>query len=53
MPEDYQLTISIGISVFGPDYDFSRTLRQADQALYRAKQNGRDRIEFAGVAADY
>ena len=52
MPEDYQLTISIGVSVFGPDYDFSRTLRLADQALYRAKQNGRDRIEFAGTAAD-
>lgn len=53
MPEDYQLTVSIGVSVFGPDYDFGRTLRLADQALYRAKQNGRDRIEFAGTAADY
>ncbi|ALZ74743.1 GGDEF domain-containing protein [Rheinheimera sp. F8] len=52
MPEDYQLTISIGVSVFGPDYDFGRQLRLADQALYRAKQNGRDRIEFAGIAAD-
>lgn len=51
MPEDYQLTISIGVSVFGPDYDFGRQLRLADQALYRAKQNGRDRIEFAGIAA--
>lgn len=53
MPEDYQLTISIGVSVFGPDYDFGRTLRLADQALYRAKQNGRDCIEFAGTAAEY
>lgn len=52
MPEDYQLTISIGVSVFGPDYDYGRQLRLADQALYRAKQNGRDRIEFAGTAAD-
>ena len=52
MPEDFQLTISIGVSVFGPDYDFARQLRLADQALYRAKQNGRDRIEFAGTAAD-
>jgi len=51
MPEDYQLTISIGVSVFGPDYDFSRALRLADQALYRAKQNGRDRIEFAVIDA--
>lgn len=51
MPEDYQLTISIGVSVFGPDYDFGRQLRLADQALYRAKQNGRDRIEFAGTDA--
>lgn len=53
MPEDYQLTISIGGCVFGPDYDFGRQLRLADQALYRAKQNGRDRIEFAGMTADY
>ena len=45
MPEDYQLTISIGVSVFGPDYDFGRQLRLADQALYRAKQNGRNRVE--------
>ncbi|MDZ7868218.1 MAG: GGDEF domain-containing protein [Rheinheimera sp.] len=51
MPEDYQLTISIGVSVFGPDYDFGRQLRLADQALYRAKLNGRDRIEFAGITA--
>jgi diguanylate cyclase (GGDEF)-like protein len=47
LPADFKLTISIGVSVFAQDYDFSRQLRLADQALYRAKQNGRNCIEFA------
>jgi len=47
LPADFKLTLSIGVSVFAQDYDFSRQLRLADQALYRAKQNGRNCIEFA------
>lgn len=39
-------TVSIGISEFGPgSKDFSALLRCADDALYRAKHNGRNRYE--------
>ncbi|OYW25541.1 MAG: hypothetical protein B7Z51_11065 [Methyloversatilis sp. 12-65-5] len=39
-------TLSIGISEIGPDSkDFSALLRCADDALYRAKHNGRNRYE--------
>jgi len=42
----YQQTISIGISMQTSDYDIERQMQQADQALYRAKQRGRDRVEW-------
>jgi diguanylate cyclase (GGDEF)-like protein len=42
-----RLTISIGVSLFGPEYDFLQQQQQADLALYRAKHFGRNRIEFA------
>lgn len=42
-----KLSISIGIANFGPDYDFATQLKRADQALYRAKEAGRCRIEIA------
>lgn len=42
-----KLSISIGIANFGPDYDFAIQLKRADQALYRAKDLGRCRIEIA------
>ncbi len=41
------LSFSIGIAVFGPDYDLSRQLKNADLAMYQAKQNGRCRMELA------
>jgi len=52
MALDYQgrplgrLTISVGVSAF-PDQggDTGQLIRLADQALYRAKQNGRDRVQ--------
>ena len=41
-----KLTVSIGIAVMKPDResDWKDLMRTADEALYRAKQNGRNRI---------
>lgn len=40
------ITISIGIAVFDPVHDDATALaRRADMALYRAKANGRNRVE--------
>lgn len=44
-----QLTVSMGVTFVddGFNMDFSALLSLADQALYDAKANGRDRIEWA------
>lgn len=40
------ITLSIGVTVFAPhDHDTDVILARADQALYRAKENGRNRVE--------
>lgn len=48
---DIRLTISIGLAtgVPGPEASPAEFLRQADQALYQAKQNGRNRLEVRAV----
>lgn len=43
---DIAVTISIGVS-FTPATDLDELLGRADVALYRAKSDGRDRIQFA------
>jgi diguanylate cyclase (GGDEF)-like protein len=40
------ITASIGIAELDPTKDISHWLQRADSALYRAKQAGRDRMEF-------
>jgi len=45
--EPLQVTISIGASRFSPGEDSDATLERADQALYRAKEGGRNRVELA------
>lgn len=49
---DIQLTISIGLAIGTPDTttEPDEFLRQADQALYLAKQNGRNRLEVQTVS---
>ncbi len=40
------VTVSIGIAVFDPAREDARALlARADAALYRAKSNGRNRVE--------
>lgn len=45
----YQQTVSIGVSLVGPNYDFNQQLKSADQALYMAKAQGRNRVQFAPI----
>lgn len=40
-----KVTVSIGLSQWRSDQELPDLLRQADIALYRAKQNGRNRVE--------
>jgi diguanylate cyclase (GGDEF)-like protein len=45
-------TVSVGVAVSaGPGQDFRRLMMAADRALYRAKANGRNRVECAPVGA--
>ncbi|MDZ3993702.1 GGDEF domain-containing protein [Pseudomonas sp. Teo4] len=43
----HSVTVSIGIGLFlpGTQHDLARVLGAADEALYRAKANGRNRVE--------
>ena len=41
---DKSVTISIGIAALGPDDTPAHVLKRADQALYRAKHEGRNRV---------
>ncbi len=43
-----RITVSIGLSQWHSDQELPDLLRQADLALYRAKQNGRNRVEVEG-----
>jgi two-component system, cell cycle response regulator len=42
---ELRITVSIGLSQWHSDQELSDLVRQADVALYRAKQNGRNRVE--------
>lgn len=43
-----QISVSIGLAMLGPDVTADALIEQADQALYRAKARGRNRVEVAG-----
>ena len=47
------VTGSFGVIAFDPRHPvaLAELIDQADQALYRSKENGRDRIEYAGAPA--
>lgn len=44
-PKDIKLTSSFGVAEMKPDESISSLLKRADQALYRAKEAGRNRVE--------
>ncbi|KPK15795.1 MAG: hypothetical protein AMJ62_08445 [Myxococcales bacterium SG8_38] len=43
-----KISVSIGLAMLGPGTDADALIEQADQALYRAKARGRNRVEVAG-----
>jgi diguanylate cyclase (GGDEF)-like protein len=38
------MTVSIGVALKHPSVDWDPVLKEADTALYRAKENGRNRV---------
>ncbi|MBU0994780.1 MAG: GGDEF domain-containing protein [Proteobacteria bacterium] len=40
------VTVSIGVTIFKPDENIEATLSRADKALYQAKENGRNLVEY-------
>jgi diguanylate cyclase (GGDEF)-like protein/PAS domain S-box-containing protein len=52
-PVQIDVTVSIGLAAtrLVPDLDLQEAMNQADEALYRAKHNGRNRIEMHGGRA--
>ena len=45
------ITISIGVAICGPGEGVDTALMRADEALYRAKRGGRDRVEIGLMSA--
>ncbi len=43
------VTVSMGLAMHNGHPDYEYTLRQSDQALYAAKNAGRNRVEFAAL----
>jgi diguanylate cyclase (GGDEF)-like protein len=45
---DAPVTVSVGVAIAAEEEEVSAVIGRADEALYRAKRRGRDRVEVAG-----
>ncbi len=52
-PDRFGLTVSIGVAALRPTDDPCSLFKRADQALYRAKRKGRNRVEEEGSESDF
>ncbi|MNG36385.1 putative diguanylate cyclase YdaM [compost metagenome] len=50
LPEGFGVTASIGVAQYSLPESIADLIERADKALYRAKQNGRNRMELAPFA---
>jgi diguanylate cyclase (GGDEF)-like protein len=46
-PHGLRVTSSFGVTSLTPEEDIGAAIKRADGALYRAKANGRNRVEVA------
>jgi diguanylate cyclase (GGDEF)-like protein len=53
LPEDFRMTISMGITRYQPLEDIDTLLRRADDALYKAKKSGKNCIVCDPPMAEY
>jgi diguanylate cyclase (GGDEF)-like protein len=44
--KDIPVATSIGVAQMAPDRDYKEAVKAADEALYKAKKNGRNRVEL-------
>ncbi|MBD3249907.1 diguanylate cyclase [Candidatus Woesearchaeota archaeon] len=49
--QKYSLTASFGVAEFNPGEDTYQLLKRADEALYAAKRNGKNKVETYPIAA--
>lgn len=49
LPGDARVTVTIGVTMVSAGEDISEAMRRADQALYRGKAEGRNRVVFSAA----